>query len=80
VNTPTLVSKRGFRICPLCEASRLLFSSLYEARCPACDHEPSDGFLKTLRQIVDLPEAPDPPEQAPTETPSPKAGSEDEKG
>ena len=77
--TPTLVSGPGFRICPLCEASRLLFSSLNEARCPACDHEPSYGFLKTLRQIVDLPEVPEPPEQAPTGTPSPKAGPEEEK-
>jgi len=57
VNTPTISSEAQFKICPLCEASRLVFSGLNEARCPACDHEPDDGFLITLRQIVDLPEA-----------------------
>ena len=54
MNTPTIASGTQFRICPLCEASRLVFSGLNEARCPACDHEPEDGFLITLRQIVDL--------------------------
>ena len=56
VNTPTIASEAQFKICPLCEASRLVFSGLNEARCPACEHEPEDGFLITLRQIVDLPE------------------------
>ena len=55
MDTSTLASGPGFRICPLCEASRLVFNGLNEARCPACDYEPDDGFLKTLRQIVDLP-------------------------
>jgi len=59
MNTSFVASGPHFRICPLCEASRLVFSGLNEARCPACGHEPSDGFLKTLRQIVDLPEAPE---------------------
>jgi hypothetical protein len=57
VETPTAASGAGFRICPFCEESRLVFSGLYEARCPACDHEPGEDSLKTLRQIVALPEA-----------------------
>ncbi len=56
VDTSPLVSGPSFRICPLCEGSKLVFSGLNEARCPACDHEPSDGFLITLRQIIALPE------------------------
>jgi hypothetical protein len=57
VNTPTMASGAQFKICPLCEESRLVFSGLNEARCTMCDHEPDDDFLKTLRQIVALPEA-----------------------
>jgi hypothetical protein len=56
VKHPTIASEAQFRICPLCEESRLVFSGLNEARCPACDYEPSNGFLITLRQIVNLPE------------------------
>jgi hypothetical protein len=52
VKHPTIASEAQFRICPLCEESRLVFSGLNEARCPACDYEPSNGFLITLRQIV----------------------------
>lgn len=59
MDTSTIVSGQHFSICPLCEVSRLVFSSLNEARCPACDCEPSDAFLMTLRQIVSLPEAPE---------------------
>jgi uncharacterized protein (DUF983 family) len=57
VQTPTMASGAHFRICPSCEESRLLFSGLNEARCPACDCEPSGAFLKTLRQIVALTES-----------------------
>jgi hypothetical protein len=56
VNNPTIASEAQFRICPLCEESRLVFSGLNEARCPLCDHEPSSNFLKALRQIVSLPD------------------------
>jgi hypothetical protein len=56
VDTSTRTSGPGFRICPICETSRLVFNGLNEARCPACDYEPDDGFLITLRQIVDLQE------------------------
>ncbi|MGF1471738.1 MAG: hypothetical protein ACFB50_08365 [Rubrobacteraceae bacterium] len=59
MNTSTLVSGQHFKICPLCEASRLVFSGPNEARCPACDCEPSDAFLVALRQIVSLPETPE---------------------
>ena len=51
-----LASGPCVRICPLCEESRLVFSGLYSARCPACGCEPSRDFLKTLHQIVALPE------------------------
>ena len=56
MDNSSIASGPDFRICPLCEESRLIFSGLNDARCPACDHEPEDGFLITLRQIVDLPE------------------------
>lgn len=56
MNTPTIASEAQFKICPLCEESRLVFSGLNEARCPVCDHEPDEDFLKTLRQIVALPD------------------------
>jgi hypothetical protein len=55
VNSPIIASEAQFKICPLCEESRLVFSGLNEARCPVCDHEPDEDFLKTLRQIVALP-------------------------
>jgi hypothetical protein len=55
VDNPTIASEAQFRICPLCEETRLVFSGLNEARCPVCDHEPSSHFLKALRQIVSLP-------------------------
>lgn len=69
-----LASAANFKICPFCEESRLAFSGLYSARCPACDYEPGEAVLKTLRQIVALPEAtgtsppngnPEPESQAP---------------
>ncbi len=56
MDASTPVSGPNFRICPLCEEGRLVFSGLNDARCPTCDHEPGDGFLITLRQIVNLPE------------------------
>jgi len=49
VDTSTIASEAQFKICPLCEESRLVFSGLNEARCPVCDHEPDEDFLKTLR-------------------------------
>ncbi len=57
MNSPIIASEAQFKICPLCEESRLVFSGLNEARCPACDYEPTEVVLKTLRQIVILPEA-----------------------
>lgn len=57
MDTLPLASAADFKICPLCEESRLVFSGLNEARCPACDYEPTEVVLKTLRQIVILPEA-----------------------
>ena len=57
METPTMASGARFRICPFCEESRLVFSGLNEARCPTCDCELSGAFLKTLRQIVVLPES-----------------------
>lgn len=59
MNTSPVASGPRFRICPLCEESRLVFSGLNDARCPVCEHEPGDGFLLTLRQIVNLPEIPE---------------------
>ena len=55
MNNPTVASEPQFKICPLCEESRLVFSGLNEARCPVCEHEPDEDFLKTIRQIVALP-------------------------
>jgi hypothetical protein len=57
VNNPTIASEAQFRICPLCEESRLVFSGLNRARCLRCECEPSGAFLKTLRQIVALPQS-----------------------
>ena len=57
VDTSPVASGTDFRICPLCEESKLVFSGLNEARCPACDYQPSGGLLETLRQILALPEA-----------------------
>ena len=56
MNNSAIASEAQFKICPLCEESRLVFSGLNEARCPVCDHEPSTNFLKALRQIVSLPD------------------------
>lgn len=85
MDTSTLASGPGFRICPLCEASRLVFSGLSEARCPACAHEPEDGFLITLRQIVDLPETSEtsrsrPEEEIQARKPDPKKENDEHKG
>jgi hypothetical protein len=85
VNSPIIASEAQFRICPLCEASRLVFSGLNEARCPACDHEPDDGFLITLRQIVDLPEVSGtsrsrPERELRARRPDPKKESDEQKG
>ena len=85
MDTSALASGPGFRICPLCEASRLAFSGLNEARCPACEHEPDDGFLITLRQIVDLPEVSGTSRSRPERElrdlrPDPKKGSDEQKG
>lgn len=85
MNTPTIASEAQFKICPLCEESRLVFSGLNEARCPACEHEPEDGFLITLRQIVDLPEASRTSRSRPerefrARRPDPKKGSDERKG
>ncbi len=85
MDTSTLASGTHFRICPLCEASRLVFSGLNEARCPACEHEPDDGFLKTLRQIVDLPEASEtsrsrPERELRVRRPDPKKENDEQKG
>lgn len=52
-----LASKASFKICPLCEERRMVFSGLYSARCPACGYEPDRAVLKALRQIIALPEA-----------------------
>lgn len=59
MDASTLVSGRRFAICPMCEGKKLVFSGLYAARCPACDYEPDGAFLRTLRQIVTLPDAPE---------------------
>lgn len=81
----TLASGPHFRICPLCEESRLVFRGLADARCSACDYEPSDGFLKTLRQIVSLPEASEalrsqPERELRARGSDPKKGSDGQKG
>ena len=57
MQTPTMASGAHFRICPFCEESRLVFSGLNRARCLRCECEPSGAFLKTLRQIVALPQS-----------------------
>lgn len=82
MNTSTLASGPHFRICPLCEESRLVFSGLNDARCPVCDHEPGDGFLITLRQIVTLPETSrsQPERELQARRPGPKKGSDEQKG
>ncbi len=85
MDTSILASGPGFRICPLCEASRLVFSGLNDARCPDCDHEPSDGFLMTLRQIVDLPEVSEtlrsqPERELRARRPDPKKENDEQKG
>ncbi len=65
MNSPIIASEAQFKICPLCEESRLVFSGLNEARCPVCDHEPDEDFLKTLRQIVALPDTSEIPRRRP---------------
>lgn len=82
MDTSTVASGTDFRICPLCEESRLVFSGLNDARCPACDYEPSDDFLMTLRQIVNLPEAPEtrPERELRARRSDPKKGSDEQKG
>lgn len=85
MDTSILASGPHFRICPLCEESRLVFSSLNEARCPACAHEPEDGFLTTLRQIVDLPETSGtsrsrPEQEIRARKPDPKKENDEQKG
>lgn len=45
-----------FRICPFCEACRLVFSGWRSAQCPRCGYEPDGDFLQTLHQIVAVPE------------------------
>ena len=72
MNNPIIVSSAQFKICPLCEESRLVFSGLNEARCPACDHEPNNDFLKALRQIVSLPETSEIPHAQRNENPEPE--------
>jgi len=66
VEPETIASGARFRICPSCEESRLVFRGLNEARCPACDWEPDAGLLKTLRQIVALPESTGPSHSRPS--------------
>jgi hypothetical protein len=85
MNTSSLASGPDFRICPLCEESRLVFSGLNEARCPACEHELDAGFLITLRQIVDLPEVSGTSRSRPerklrARRPDPKKESNEQKG
>lgn len=75
MDTSTVASATHFKICPFCEASRLVFSGLHEARCPTCDREPDSNFLKTLRQIVALPDA-----SRTARMSSPKKGSIEQKG
>ncbi len=67
-----IASETQFRICPLCEESRLVFSGLNEARCPVCKHEPDEDFLKTLRQIVALPGVSELPHSHPSGNPEPE--------
>lgn len=69
MDTSTQVSGPDFRICPRCEASRLVFSGLYSARCPTCGCEPSEAFMETLCQIVALPEVAEPSRHRPTGNP-----------
>jgi hypothetical protein len=72
VNTSTIASGAQFKICPLCEESRLVFSGLNEARCPVCDHEPDEDFLKTLRQIIALPDTSELPHSHSSGNPEPE--------
>ena len=74
MNNPTIASEAQFKICPLCEVSRLVFTGLNEARCPACHHEPSRDFLKALRQIVSLPETSEVPRVRESGNPESKNG------
>ena len=69
-----IASGANFRICPLCEAERLVFDGLYSARCPACNCEPSGDFLKTLRQIVALSETMQASHSRPNETSDAESG------
>lgn len=45
-----------YRICPLCEENRLVFDGWLSAQCTVCGFEPDSAFLKTLHEIVALPE------------------------
>jgi hypothetical protein len=72
MNTPALASGAQFKICPLCEESRLVFSGLNEARWPACEHGPSSDFLKALRQIIALPDTAEIPHGYQSEKPDPE--------
>jgi len=62
MDTPSMASGVHFAICPLCEASRLVLSGLYSARCTECGIEPSEGSLKTLRRVVTLPDTAETPQ------------------
>lgn len=49
-------SEARYRICPLCEEEKLVFSGWRVAQCPSCGFEPTAAFLQTLHDIVALPE------------------------
>lgn len=68
------VSGPSFRICPVCEAERLVFSGWRSARCPGCGYEPDGTFLQTLHEIVALPECRG---DAPSENTEPEFPDED---
>lgn len=59
MDASAMASEPHFAICPMCEETKLVFSGLYSARCPECGYEPNSEFLKTLRQIVTLPDLPE---------------------
>lgn len=56
MDTSAQGSEARYRICPLCEEEKLVFSGWRVAECPSCGCEPTTAFLQTLHEIVALPE------------------------
>ena len=53
----SVMTKRVALVCPACEVYRVLAVGSMQARCPGCGFELEGGMLKTVLEILALPEA-----------------------